>query len=238
MTSRVRKIAGYADMSFTQMDILEYLIAQDDEFGGVWCNLDHFHINALLSLMKADRIISSPRPDGSGKNDYKITLRGRRELEVFKATPPRNWSNSGLCPRCKERPKEPPLHYCKMCDRQRHREYYEKRGRNQYAYRNKGKLCHDCRRKFIAIGTRCRDCYNQREHKIKAQYLERVLAGEEPVPICPLCNERPRAMTQYAISGYCRPCAAEYAVKARKRNLRRKFDKLMGRKRRQARSRG
>ena len=225
-------VPGYKVVTEQIVGTLEYLISQDDEYGGAWCNLDHVHHNTLQSLLRRDWIQRSPRPDGSG-DDYKITTRGRKAAKECRAHTTRDYRRDGICSRCGERPRSRKNGgYCKPCNQevtQARRSAHPK-----YHTRHEGKTCTKCKKRPIRHHKLCNACNYQRGKAQKMRQAAEIEAGIRPAPICPTCNERPRGISNGILLGYCYECNRQKYRDINKqkyaRRMQEKIDRLFGKR--------
>lgn len=223
-------VPGYKVVTEPQISTLEYLISQDDEYGGTWCNLDNVWPITLKSLLRRDWVQRSPRPNGTGY-DYKITLRGRTAATECRAHKTQDYRYDGICSKCGERPKaRAHAGYCHVCQKEANRELREKNPK--YHMRHKGKLCKNCRKRRITHHKLCNQCHYEHQKAMKQRHAREIEAGKRDAPICPTCKERPRAIRSGILIGYCVECNRQHyrGVNQRKyaRKWEAKFNKILG----------
>ena len=225
-------VPGYKVVTEPQISTLEYLISQDDEYGGAWCGLDHVWPMTIKSLLRRDWIQRSARLDGTG-DDYKITNRGRVAAKECREYTPRDYRYDGICAKCGERPKSRArAGYCEVCQKQANRELREKNPR--YHTRHKGKVCKNCKKNTITHHKLCNKCHYQNQRAMKRRHAQEIEAGIRDAPICPTCNERPRAIRAGMLIGYCVECNRNHYKGVNKRKYARKMqsriDRLFGKR--------
>ena len=229
---RVWYVPGHKIVTETLVGALEYLISQDDEYGGACCKLVHVHYNTIQSMLRRGWIQRSPRPDGCG-DDYQITTRGRKAAEECRAHVTREYRTDGTCSRCEKRPKSRGTGgYCDVCNQETNREH--RKAHPRYHRRHEGKLCPKCKKRPIVHHKLCNQCNYKRGKAQKMRQAAEIEAGLRPAPICPTCKERPRHISNGYLTGYCQECGRKKSTginkQKRARRMQDKIDRLLGKR--------
>ena len=215
------RLPGHGGISEHMILALEYMIAQDDQYGGAWCDLRQFHQTTIYSLMRRDWVQMSKRPDGHV--DYKLTLRGRKALQAWHEYTPKEYRRDGLCPQCGVNPKGRNSNYCGDCMREYKRVTPRARGVGVH-YKHVGKTCRKCRKRPIVVNHYCSQCNYKRQLEYRQNQAAQIEQGEREIPMCPRCQKSPRMiMPSAGIASYCRECDREISRENYQQRRRRKL---------------
>lgn len=211
---------GYRPMWGHHLNMLADL-AESEAAGYPWVELDLRKKWQRIFLNEDWLTISID--EYTGKVAYKITLRGKRLLEVFA----RKLRNDGICPVCGERPRQRYASgrlgaYCTPCDsaarwntttdepcsKCKQRPRHKSKSGVQLDY------CEPCGR---AAG-------RQKHARLRVNRRERINRGEQIM--CSACGEKPVHVTERSVYYYCIECKRERDAvyqqrKERNRKLRR-----------------
>lgn len=217
---------GLDSMTGQMAEILLYL-KNAKESGVEFSPLEYpfAHGVAINNLIERDWIFGS-RSAFDNSVLYKITGRGLKALKVYL---PRRNRNDGMCTRCGVRPRQTRSsgkldNYCAECESVRNAQ----RRKNGTADGDPNRCCSRCgvrpRHQYPGgrLSSYCTECENarcrERNRRQRQQLLKDIRSGG-PVPLCKVCNQRPRRVSANSVSNWCKVCGPEQIRKSKLRRV-------------------
>ena len=202
---RKGKIRDHENVTYAMESVLRRLretLDADRDYAFIRLDADY---RTLSTLMERDWIVSGDVES----NLYRITKRG---LDILAKCDKRIVRKDGICPKCGVHPRDGKRAYCVECERERSNAKNCRR-----RYKTPTKPCRRCktapRHQYQPSGTwsdYCSECDSllrkQRKHTTSRELRELIRQGLKPVPICPICKERPRFLCENSVANYCEVC--------------------------------